>query len=433
MLAPTRRMFLGACGTVALVAAAAALSPKAARNGTKGPRRSLIDFGAVADGNYDPVSKSVTGTDNTAAINSALACGQPVWIPPGRYFYSGLLHTDVSGSGLVGSGSGVSQLITNQSLPRHIGVVEGTRNTRWTNFGMIGPSITDGDDYNRALTIGMKSNLVNVASAAWDAHGTWIDDFVTHGYCVGLHIAAGANVEFGTIEVYEAGNSRAEPGAYGISCSGSNLRGRQLRAINTTTRARHALYYTGPANDCFVDEVFAKGFDLAAVQNRCTKGGGRRNGFARGRFEDCNTNAALENTLRGVVNYSCANDEVVEGAGGAHIGDYEAIDCGGFPGPSLRYMPNSQCGVVRVYGHAGLEHFSKDHYGSEIYRSDNVRLPTLVFESGFDAAGLDDPTFRPLVIEDSSGCYGGAIELQFGAVYAAEPGMVPPVVELPPG
>ena len=424
-----RRVFLGAFGATALAAAASAVSERAPRNDVKKPWKSLIDFHALADGKYDPIAKTMSGTDNTAAINAALASGHPVWIPPGRFYYSGMLHTHVSGSGLIGSGSGISQLITDRSLQRHISVVAGAKDTRWTNFGMIGPSITDGSDYNRALTIGVDRNLENTSASAWDARGTWIDDFVTHGYCVGVHVAAGANVEFGTIEVYEAGNSRAEPGAYGISCSGSNLRGRVLRAVNTTTRARHALYFTGPANDCFVDEVYAVGFDLAAMQNRCTAGGGQRNGFGHGRFEDCNTNPILENTLRGVVNFSCANDVVVEGAGGARIGDYEAINCGGFPGPSLRYMPNSDCGVVRIYGHAGLAHFSDDHYGSEIYRSDNVRLPKLVFESGFDASGLDDPTFRPLVITDSVGCYGGGVDMQPGAVYAAESDSVPVATE----
>lgn len=407
MGAVTRRGFLAGCAAVGLGAAASVAAPITGAN--------ITDFHAVADGTYDPATHEMTGTDNTAAINAALAIGKPVLLPPGLFYYSGMLHTNVEGSGLIGSGSNISYLITDQSRDRHIAVVGGTKNTTWTNFGMIGPFINDGDDYNRALTIGMNDALTDLYADAWDATGTWIDDFATYGYCVGVHVAHAGNVKFGTIEVFEAGDSRAEPGSYGVTCSGSNLHGKLLRAINTTTRARHALYYNGPANDCFVDVVAATGFDFAAVQNRATAGGGQRNGFGRGRFEDCNTNKD-DATLRGVVNFGCANDVVVAGAGGARIGDYTAINCGGFPGPSLRYMPNSRCGTVQVIGHSG--DFSADHYGADIYHSDNVELPTLDFVSGFGAAGLDDPTFKPLVVEGSSDCYGGGVQMHSGAVFA---------------
>lgn len=421
MGAVTRRGFLSGCAAVGLGAAAAATLPVTAA--VPAARDSLTDFYAVADGTYNPVTHEMTGTDNTAAINAALASGKPVVVPPGHFYYSGTLHTDVEGSGLIGSGSQASFLITDQDLDRHIAVVKGTKNTQWTNFGMIGPFSNDGKKYNRALTIGMNSTLTDTASNAWDATGTWIDDFATYGYCVGVHVARADFVQFGTIEVFEAGDSRAEPGAYGVTCSGSNLNGKLLRAINTTRRARHALYYNGPANDCFVDEIEAKGFDFAAIQNRATTGGGRRNGFARGRFEDCNTNSVVEpvKSLRGVVTFASENDVAVDGAGGARVGDYTAIDCGGFPGPSLRYMPNSICGTVQVYGHAGFTHFSTaDHYGSYIYFSDDVELPLLIFVSGFDVAGLNDATFKPLVVEDSSDCYGGGVRMHSGAVFAAE-------------
>lgn len=378
----------------------------------------ITDFGAVADAIYDPDTHSMSGTDNTAAINAALSTGKPVLIPPGFFYYAGMLHTDVDGSGLIGSGSRVSHLITDQSRDRHIAVVEGTVNTTWANFGMIGPFVTDGIDHNRALTIGVNHALEKLSSDPWDAAGTWIDDFVTHGFCVGLHIAGANNVEFGTVEVFEAGDSRAEPGSYGLSCSGSNLRGRRLRAVNTQTRARHALYYTGPANGCYVDTVEAKGFDFAAVQNRATSGGGERNGFGRGRFEDCNTNQAAAATLRGVVNFACADDVPVADAGEAIIGDYVAINCGGFPGPSLRFMPDSTCGTVRVFGHSG--DFASQHYGSHIYMSDNVELPLMIFVEGFDAAGLNDASFEPLVVEESSDCYGGGVRMHPGAVFAAQ-------------
>lgn len=267
------------------------------------PLRNLVtDFGAVADGTYNPATHAMTGTDNTVAINKALASGKPVLVPPGLFYYSGALHTNVDGSGLIGSGSHLSFLITDQSRDWHISVVQGTQSTRWTGLSMIGPHIFDGDDYNRALIIGTNDAMTDVADGVWDASGTWIDDVATHGYCAGLHVALADNVRFGTIEVFEAGDSRAEPGSYGVTCSGSKLYGKLLRCTNTTTRARHALYYNGAANDCFVEVVEAQGFDFAAVQNRATTGGGRRNGFGRGRFEDCNTESSgAEGTLRGLV------------------------------------------------------------------------------------------------------------------------------------
>lgn len=360
----------------------------------------------------------MAGTDNTRAINSALKAGEPVSIPAGDFYYAGAIKADVTGSGLVGEGSQASRLITDRSLDRHIVVTERAARTTWSHFTMVGPYDFRGNALNRALTIGVDSSGAGLAADNWDASGTWVDDLVTTGFCTGVHIAAD-NVRFGTIEVNEVGDSRSEPGSYGITCSGSKLRGALLRVTNRDTRGRHALYYTGPANDCFVDVVEARGFDFAAVQNRATKGGGRRNGFGRGRFEDCNTNTTGAETLRGVVNFGCANDVVVKGAGEALIGDYEAIACGGFPGPSLRNMPRSLCGTVRVFGHSGT--FMSEHYGAHIYRSDDVRLPRLEFVSGYGSSGLNDSTFQPLVVDESRDCYGGGVTLHAGAVFSIAP------------
>ncbi|WP_157516771.1 hypothetical protein [Mycobacterium sp. MS1601] len=412
-----RRGFLAGCATAGISAMTYAAAPTA--GATPRSTTTLFDFDAVADGSFDFATRTMRGTDNTAAINSALASGQTVAIPPGWFYYSGTLHTDVNGSGLSGSGSQSSYLITDQSLDRHIAVVEGTVDTTWTGFSMIGPFINDGNDLNRAFTVGVKSDLVTLSTKPWDAAGTWIDDFTTLGYCVGMHIAAADNVSFGSVEFRESGDSRAEPGAYGLTCSGSNLRGNSVRAINAGTRARHAVYYTGPANDCFVETIEAKGFDFAAVQNRATKGGGKGNGFGNGKFEDCNLATNESANLRGVVNFTCADDKVVSGAGGARIGSYAAIHCGGFPGPSLRYMPDSQCGKVMVYGHLGT--FLTDHYGAHIYRSANVELPLMIYVSGFDAGGLNDPSFRPLVVEESPDCHGGGVEMQPGGVFSSQP------------
>lgn len=409
MRAITRRGLMSGFAAVGLGAMSAACSPSS----SSVSRQSLADFGAVADGVYDPVTRRASGTDNTAAVNAALASGSPVTIPPGYFYYSGTLHTETAGSGLVGSGSAKSFLITDRSLHRHIAVVGGTRHTTWTNFSMIGPHINNGDRFNRALTIGTDRTLAGLASSQWDAGDTWVDDFVTRGYCVGLHVADAANVGFGTIEVLEAGDSRAEPGSYGITCSGSKLRGSLLRAINTTTRARHALYYTGPANDCFVDVVEARGFDFAPIRNRATEGGGRRNGFGRARLEDCNTNSSGgPDTVRGLVDFVCADDVVVAGAGKARIGDYVAINCGGIPGPSLRYMPNSQCKTVEIYNNSPIGNSTR--IGTHIYRSENVELPRLVYADAknLDVAERRDSDFNPIVVEDSPDCYGGGVEFR---------------------
>ncbi|WP_395308253.1 twin-arginine translocation signal domain-containing protein [Mycobacterium sp. AMU20-3851] len=400
-MALTRRGFLSGCAAAGLGAAAYATFPTS--------WKSLSDFGAVADGTYHPATGRMAGTDNTDAINAALTTGNPVVIPPGLYYYAGSLHTDVEGSGLIGSGSRLSYLITDRSRDRHISVVAGTTNTQWINFGMIGPFDTEGDGLNRAITIGVDSTLTDLAGSHWDAAGTWIDEIEVFGYRVGLHVAHADNVEFGSIGVFEAGDSKAEPGSYGVTCSGSNLRGRSLRAVNTTTRARHALYYTGSANDCFVELVEAKGFDLAAVQNRFREGGGQRNGFGFGKFIDCNTNEGAEpvNSLRGVVNFGSAGDIAVAGAGGARIGDYYTIDCGGFPGPSLKYVPHSRCGTVTVFGHSG--DFTAQRYGAHIDHSNDVKLPLLVFVGCFSGAGLNRAEFDPLVVDDSVDCYGGGV------------------------
>ncbi|WP_157516769.1 hypothetical protein [Mycobacterium sp. MS1601] len=365
----------------------------------------------------------MAGTDNTAAINSALASGKQLQLPPGYFYYAGPLYTAADGSGINGSGSASSFLITDRNFDRHISVAAGTRDTSWTGFAMIGPFSENNKRRNRALTVGTRFSGTGTASAAWDASGTWIDDFTTYGYSVGVHIAAADHVRFGTIKVFEAGNSREEPGSYGITCSGSDLQGKYLHAENTSTRGRHALYYTGIANDCYVEKVEAKGFDLAAVQNRARIGGGQRNGFGWGFFDDCNTNDGIEpvGSIRGVVNFVCADGIVVPGAGKASIGDYVAVNCGGFPGPSLRYMPQSQCGTVRIFGHAGSAHFTRGkHYGSEIYYSNDVRLPELIFVNGYGPSGLNDPSFRPIVVEGSSGCYGGSVQMHPGAIYTTD-------------
>lgn len=398
----TRRAFLSGSAT----AVAFGLGPAAYALSQRLPV-SLFDFGAVADGTYDPGTREMTGTDNTAAINAALSVGEPVSIPPGLFYYAGMLHTSRHGSGLIGSGAGISFLITDRSLDRHLAVVAGTRDTKWVNFGMIGPHITDGDIANRAFTIGSDSSLNSIVSESWDATGTWIDELAIHGYCVGLHVAHGDHVQFGSLRVYEAGYSKAEPGSYGLTCSGSNLHGKSLIAANSATRARHALYYTGTANDCFVEVVEASGFDLAAVQNRCTAGGGRRNGFGRGRFVDCNKNVDLEpvRSVRGVVNFGSVGDVRVAGAGGARIGDYEAVDCGGFPGPSLRYMPRSRCGTVRIQG----ENSEPEGYGAHVYRSDDTELPLLTYVACSSESTLTDRRTDLLVVEDSAGCFGGGI------------------------
>lgn len=384
------------------------------------PVLSLKDFGAVADGTYNAGTHAMTGTDNTAAINAALASGKPVAVPPGMFYFAGQLHSNIAGGGLIGSGSGASFLITNQSRDRHLSFSTSVKPTI-TGLTLIGPHVNDGSSYNRALTIGTNSSGTSNASSAWDAAGTYIDDFVTRGFCVGVHIALAANVKFGTIETYETGDSREEPGSYGITCSGSGLRGTLLRSVNITTRGRHALYINGAANDCFVEVVEAQGFDLAAVQNRYSTGGGRRNGFGRGSFVDCNTNSDVEPvaTLRGVVNIGPVDDIAVAGAGGARVGDYVAVACGGFPGPSLRYTPNSKCGTVQIFGHSG--DFTTNHFGAHLYNSPYTRQPSLVFAEGFDAAGLNDTTLVPLKVEASANCWGGSVIAHAGAVFLTSP------------
>lgn len=410
-----RRTFIKQCAALGFGATACAVVSTPSIAHGQPTKADLLEFGAVPDGRFDSQTRQVSGTDNTDAINAALASGMPVEIPAGQFYYSGPLHTRVDGSGLIGKGSQRSMLITDQSLDRHLSVIEGTRRTTWVGFGMIGPFDAEGKKYNRALTIGTNRAGTETSVRDWDASGTWIENFATHGYCVGLHVAGAAEVRFGTIHVHEAGDSRAEPGSYGITCSGSNLRGKLLRAVSKTTRGRHALYFTGPANNCFVEKVEATGFDFAAVQNRATLGGGRRNGFRYGHFQDCNTNTTEAVTLRGVVNFSCADDKAVKGAGEARIGSYTAIECGGFPGPSLRFMPDSECSKVDIVGHSG-DFVPGEHYGAHIYRSDNVRLPVLNFVSGFSASELKRESLTTLAVEESQDCYGGGIEFQPGAV-----------------
>ena len=405
MSVTSRRHFLAGATTIGFSIGVAGCTP-APRAHASPPKRTLTDFGAIPDGTFDPATRKASGSDNTAAINAALTMGDPVLIPPGTFYYSGLLHTDVNGSGLVGSGNRISYLITDQSRDRHLAVVQGTRNTKWVNFGMIGPFAFDRDDFNRAITVGLDAARTGLAANAWDASGTWINEVQTYGYTVGLHVAHADNVRFGTIEVYEAGDSRAEPGSYGITCSGSGLKGRLLRAQNTSTRARHALYYTGPANDCFIDTVEATGFDFAPIRNRATAGGGQRNGFGWARLEDCNTNSIVEpGVVRGLVDFVCSNDDPVPGAGGARIGDYIARNCSGMPGPSLRYMPNSKCGTVSVYDHKGDPDSAR--YGAHIFRSDSVGLPLLLLPASSDPGVLSSSAVGPVHVEESQDCYGG--------------------------
>lgn len=383
--------------------------------------RSITEFGAVADGTYDPVTHAMTGTDNTAAINAALATGQPVSIPPGVFYFSGVLHTNVNGSGLVGQGSRASYLISNQARNRHLCVDAGTTGTTWVGFTMIGPHVYNGSAEGRALIIGSTGGGTGTTSTPWDASGTWIDDFVTRGFVVGVHISVGNDVQFGTIETYETGDSRSEPGGYGITCSGSNLRGLRLIAKNTATRGRHALYFTGVANNCYVEYIDAKGFDFAAVRNRATTGGGRNNGFGLAVLDDCNTNlGGGDGTIGGVVQFVCANDVAVTGAGGARIGDIIASNCGGIPGVELRYMPNSVCGSIQIYGHSA-NWGGASHYGSLIWNSPNTRQPIITFASGFDAAGLNDATLVPIRVEASAGCYDGRTVAHSGAVFTNTP------------
>lgn len=384
------------------------------------PTYSLHDFGAVADGTYNAGTHAMTGTDNTAAINAALATGKPVSIPPGLFYYSGILHTSVDGSGLVGSGSGASYLITNTERDRHLCVDYGTQDTTWTGFTMIGPHIFNGAEEGRALVIGTTGGGTGTTSSAWDASGTWIDDFVTRGHVVGVHISVGNDVRFGRIEVYDAGDSRSEPGGYGITCSGSRLVGKTLIAHNAATRGRHALYFTGLASNCHVDYVDAKGFDFAAIRCRATTGGGQGNGFGFAKLEDCNNNTGGgDGSVGGVVQFVCANDVAVTGAGGSRIGDFIAINCGGYPGPELRYMPNSRCGTVQVYGHSGM--FATNHYGAHLWNSPNSQQPLMVFAQGFDAAGLNDATLVPLRLDGSAGCYGGGVVAHSGSVFMPTP------------
>lgn len=396
--------------------------PAATWSGVAGrPLRSLSEFGAIADGTYNPGTGAMTGTDNTLAINAALEYGSPVIIPPGLFYYSSLLHTDVAGSGLIGNGKDASFLITDQDLDFHLGVVAGTKNTTWRDFGMIGPrtfasGTTATFPLNRAMLVGLKADLSGASSVASDCSGTFIDEVVTRGYSTGLHVSRAANVSFGTFETYETGGSGSEPGGYGVTCSGDNLSGRVLRCTNVETRGRHALYYNNVANDCFVDVVEAQGFDHGVIRNRATAGGGKRNGFGRGRFVDCNNNTGGgDGIISGLVLFVCADDIPVDGAGGAIIGDYVAINCGGYPGPELRYMPNSRCGTVRVYGHSGM--FGSSHYGAHIFNSANATLPALDFVAGFDATGLNDSTLTLLRVDNSPNCRGGSVRSHSGAVF----------------
>lgn len=158
-----------------------------------------------------------------------------------------------------------------------------------------------------------------------------------------------------------------------------------------------------------MESVEAKGFDFAAIRNRATLGGGHGNGFGVARFEDCNTNSEVEpGTVRGLVDFVCSNDVEVKGAGGARIGDYVSTDCGGLPGPSLRYMPDSQCGTVHAYRHR-YPH-NETRRGAHIYRSDNVELPMLLVETCTDATMFTGSGSDPVVIEESVGCYGGGVQ-----------------------
>src|SRR5690606_33484515 len=122
-------------------------------------------------------------------------------------------------------------------------------------------------------------------------------------------------------ETYETGNSRDEPGSYGMIIHGRRIKGRSLRSVNNTTRGRHALYIVGHSDECFVDSIYGEGFDLAAFQIRVSEqGGGRHNGYGRAEFIDCNTGSDTA-APQAVVNCVVAGSAVRPTAGNARIGE----------------------------------------------------------------------------------------------------------------
>lgn len=358
---------------------------------------SITDHGAVT---YATKELALAGTDSTAAINSALATGMPHRVPAGYFKYSGNLICDAAGGGLLGLGSRRSFLVTDTSLDRHLAVIEGTQGTQWVGFTVIGPGIYDGNDANRALTVGLKSDLTGPASGNWDASGTWIDDVRTIDCCTGFQFAGSDDAQFGDIETYETGDSRDEPGAYGIVCSGSRVRGRSLRSVNTATRGRHAVYLVGNSNNCFIDYIYGKGFDLAAFQNRvASEGGGNGNGYGSADFEDCNT-GNITTGPQAVVNFLTAGDVVIATAGNARIGDTTVKDCGGI-GVALRYFPNSRAGKLTIDGHTG-EWGSVNRFLAHVFNSPGTTVPQVDVKSGT----VNDNTAIALRVESSDKCRG---------------------------
>jgi len=351
--------------------------------------------------------KSPKGAELIAAkwADSRKVLGKAM-ISEGSFRYTGLLHTDVTGGGISGVGSRRSFLMTDTSLERHIAVITGTTGTQFIGFQMIGPHIFDGPDGNRGIVIGVETDLTTIASAPWDAVGTWVDDVVTRGLCVGLQISWAANIAGGTLEVYEAGDSRDEPGSYGITTSGSGLRLQRLVATNTMTVGRHALYYTGPANDNFVEDVYAQGWALAAIQNRAREGGGHRNGYGRATIVECNVEGGWNSAA---INFITVADEDLTTTSYPLIGDTTFVGCSGRM-VQIRKFAAPQYGRLEVLGHTGIWP-DANHYLVYNIDSPQAGLPDLIAIEGLGSDGLNDSTLRGLVVHDSPKSTGGSVRM----------------------
>ena len=314
----TQTSLVNSAGAVTFTAAGAGAVPRSVQSKER-DIVSVKDFGAQGDG----------VTDDTAAIQAAVATGANVYFPKGIYNVSSTISVTAANQCLFGEG--------NECVIQQVGV----------NFSVI-TLVANATEiknlrFNGAAT---SADAANVYFAVFTDE-TFAPDNVKIYNCLFSGASAGSGFR-GAVKINAGCNfcvvencqferlwgSSTDCG-YGVICG--NVTG--FRAINnkgvaTSGRGRHLIYFSAGASDCLAAFNYAEGFGEAGIQqfSQAAQPPCYRNTFAYNNLFGCSTNAtstssALQISGRSVDAKIIGNQVANSGRNGIAVYNFLLNDC----------------------------------------------------------------------------------------------------------